>query len=169
MNRPEHPLSRQRMRHLGVEHPPECGACAEWVFCGTISAEHKSGCENFPEENDIQWHVERIADEVAGIASTHELHLPPKNDAEVDTLDARESESDKLCFGPESLLWFDITGKRRFAGKIDDDGPLVSVEFDRKMKRATVVRGDGEPRVVDAGAYDVALAILNIDEEGRPL
>ncbi len=35
-----HPLSRERAEKLGLSGEPECAACAEWVYCGTVTAAH---------------------------------------------------------------------------------------------------------------------------------
>jgi uncharacterized protein with WD repeat len=122
-----------------------------------------------PREYRIQWHVERIADKVSAIADTHPLHLPPRNDAEAEALEEREGESDKLSFAPGSLLHFDITGARTFRAQIDGRGPLITVTFSPKMRRARVVRGDAPAIRCSAHAHDVAMAILGLDPEGNPL
>lgn len=35
-----HPTSLRRAEKLGLSGEPECAACAEWVYCGTVSVEH---------------------------------------------------------------------------------------------------------------------------------
>lgn len=134
MSADEHWLSRQRMRHLGLRQPPACGACAEWIFCGTVSFDHMTGCKHAPpDESDIQWHVERVADKFVS--------------------------GDPAVTG---LLHFDITSHRAFVARVDGEGPLISVTFDENMKRATIVYGDDEPTVCSASAWSVANSIDSI-------
>lgn len=114
-------------------------------------------------EYAIEWHVERIADKVSALASTHELHKPPTNDAEQDLLDDTEEESDKLRFNPNTTLYFEVTSDRSFQATLDDDGPLIHVVFNKRMTRAVVTYGEQSPVTCSADAHDVASVILGLE------
>lgn len=39
-----HPLSRERAEDMGLSGEPECGGCAEYIYCGTGFSAHAAGC-----------------------------------------------------------------------------------------------------------------------------
>lgn len=114
-----------------------------------------------PNEFRCQWLVERIADKVAAVAQTYHL--------EVEESDERWVAKDRIGFGPESLLHFDIKGDRIFECQIDGDGPIITVVFSPRFDLALVARSAKKGRYVPAHAHDVACAILGLDEALNPL
>lgn len=41
-----HPVSQTRAEEMGLAGEPECGACAEYIYCGTAFGTHKDDCPN---------------------------------------------------------------------------------------------------------------------------
>lgn len=118
----------------------------------------------------IQWAAERVADKVCALACTVPAdHLPPRNDAEAEAQESRESELDGLRYGPGSLLYFKIESRRWFTAQIDGEGDQFHVIYSEDFGRAMVIQVavNGGARVMFCGgAHQVAVAILGIDETG---